>query len=350
MTRERNVAVTDRCVSDEGIAARGLRIGQPGTVLFAMYASVGATAVLRVPAVWNQAILGITPMLERSEARFVRYWLDYLRPQLDRWFRSNTQDNLNAEVVANLPFPLASTAEQRAVADFLDAETTRIDALITAKRRMMAAPRVPRARLGYRATLQSGLTVDGARDAGSDAVTRPYLRVANVQSGWLDLSTITEVTVPRAMAARCRLRDGDVLMTEGGDLDKLGRGTVWRCPVPECLHQNHVFAVRPRVGELDADYLALYTRTTFARVYFESTGVKTTNLASTNSSKIMALPIPALDLDAQRNVVAQWDDYSRISSAVRRALANQLDLLAERRQALVTAAVTGELEVPVVAA
>lgn len=75
---------------------------------------------------------------------------------------------------------------------------------------------------------------------------------------------------------------GDVLMTEGGDLDKLGRGTVWRGEIEECLHQNHVFAVRPVKERLDSRYLSLLTRSSLARRYFEGTGVKTTNLASTS--------------------------------------------------------------------
>ena len=77
------------------------------------------------------------------------------------------------------------------------------------------------------AELQTGLTVDGARDVSGDVVTRPYLRVANVQAGRLDLEHVADISVPRAIAARSRLQAGDVLMTEGGDLDKLGRGTVW---------------------------------------------------------------------------------------------------------------------------
>ncbi len=92
----------------------------------------------------------------------------------------------------------------------------------------MTTSRVPFVRLGYLATIQSGITVDGGRDAGTDAVTLPYLRVANVQDGHVDLESIAEITAPRAATRSSTLRRGDVLMTEGGDLDKLGRGTVWQ--------------------------------------------------------------------------------------------------------------------------
>ena len=68
----------------------------------------------------------------------------------------------------------------------------------------------------------------------------PYLRVANVKDGWLDLSEIKEVQATEREISDCRLEFGDVLLTEGGDPDKLGRGTYWQEKIPECIHQNHI--------------------------------------------------------------------------------------------------------------
>ncbi len=124
------VSDTDRHVSLEGIAVKRLPVGRPGTVMFAMYASLGAVAELAVTASWNQALLGIDPVEGVAVGRFVRYWLEHLRPSLGALARSNTQDNLNAEQVANLAFPVVSVDEQRAIADFLDTETVRIDKLV----------------------------------------------------------------------------------------------------------------------------------------------------------------------------------------------------------------------------
>jgi len=193
--------------------------------------------------------------------------------------------------------------------------------------------RVPFVRLGYLATIQSGITVDANRDHGSDSVTLPYLRVANVQDGHLDLKTITEIRVPRAIARSAMLRRGDVLMTEGGDLDKLGRGTVWNGEIENCLHQNHVFAVRPDRGKLMPEYLALITQTSYARAYFERTGTKTTNLASTSSSKIRDFRIPFVDFDEQRRIVDFLDaETARIDglAAARRMMRDLLMLRRER--------------------
>ena len=71
----------------------------------------------------------------------------------------------------------------------------------------------------------------------------PYLRVANVQDGFLDLSEIKTIEVLPEDVDEYHLEDGDILVTEGGDPDKLGRGAIWRGQVERCIHQNHVFRV-----------------------------------------------------------------------------------------------------------
>ncbi|MEV4497095.1 hypothetical protein AB0J84_15510 [Micromonospora arborensis] len=134
-------------------------------------------------------------------------------------------------------------------------------------------------------------------------------------------------------------------MTEGGDLDKLGRGTVWRGEIPDCLHQNHVFALRPELDRLDCEYLALMTQTVHGRCYFESTGSKTTNLASTNSSKILSFPIPLPSVSRQRELVRGARSRLEVIERARQEIDRQLALLAERHQALITAAVTGQIDV-----
>ncbi len=272
---------------------------------------------------------------------------------------------INATDIGELVVPVPALTEQRNMADFLDRETARIDALIAAKKKMgelsrereasiLSGTLVPTgvafARLGFLARLQTGLTVDGARDSGPNALSLPYLRVANVQADRLDLSAIAEISVAADLAARSTLRLGDVLLTEGGDLDKLGRGTVWRGELSNCLHQNHIFAVRPHSERLDPEYLALLTRTAHARQYFESTGTKTTNLASTNSTKILGLPVPALAIEEQRRLVQMAESLTRPTHKLRLLLGKQIELLEEHRRALITAVVTGEISVAGVAA
>ena len=93
---------------------------------------------------------------------------------------------------------------------------------------------------------------------------------------------------PPSEAERSALLDGDVLMTEGGDIDKLGRGCIWNNEIPGCLHQNHIFAVRCNRNTLDPEYLVGLMASQHGRAYFQLTAKQTTNLASTNSTTLRA--------------------------------------------------------------
>ena len=148
-----------------------------------------------------------------------------------------------------------------------------------------------------RGGIQKGKRVDG------DSLELPYLRVANVQGGWLDLAEMKTLPVSPADAIRYALQDGDVLMTEGGDIDKLGRGTVWRAPIDRCLHQNHVFAVRANLNVAIPEWLSLHTEATHGRSYFRVAAKRTSNLASVNKTQVSAFPIGAISVHEQRSAI-----------------------------------------------
>lgn len=85
----------------------------------------------------------------------------------------------------------------------------------------------------------------------------PYLRVANVQRGYLNLSEIKEIDATESEIDDLLLRPGDILFNEGGDRDKLGRGWVWEGQIETCIHQNHVFRARPLSPEFEPRLLSI---------------------------------------------------------------------------------------------
>ncbi|MGW4420788.1 restriction endonuclease subunit S [Streptosporangium sp. NPDC004631] len=372
------VAETKEKISQLGLVNSAAVLHPAGTVMLSRTASVGFSAIMGIDMATSQDFATWTcgPKLH---SRFLLHALRAMAPDLRRVAAGSTHKTIYMPDIEQLRIPLPSVEEQRRIAAFLDSETaqiSRIESLRAIQRRNLderaAAlvteilvpgalsgfverwpwvwlPEIPEdrplVRLGYTCRLQSGLTVDSSRDLGGDVVTRPYLRVANVQAGYVNLDSVAEITVPRKVADRSTLRTGDVLMTEGGDLDKLGRGTVWHGELEGCLHQNHVFALRPDPTKLEAEYLALMTQTLHGRCYFESTGVKTTNLASTNSSKILDFPIPLPSLEQQRHIVNQVDEQLSVVTRARIAIDKQSLLLHEHRRSLITAAVTGKIDV-----
>ena len=164
-------------------------------------------------------------------------------------------------------------------------------------------PVVPLRDLAY---IQTGLAMGRRPDPST--TTRPYLRVANVKDGSLDLNEMKDIVVEQDKIERYLLRYGDVLMTEGGDLDKLGRGTVWQDEIPGCLHQNHVFVVRTERGRLDPWYLVAVARSPYGRAYFLSCAKRTSNLASVNKTQLGEFPIPLMEPAVQKKWLMAYQD------------------------------------------
>jgi type I restriction enzyme S subunit len=132
----------------------------------------------------------------------------------------------------------------------------------------------------------------------------PYLRVANVQRGYLDLSEVKTILATERDIEELTLKSGDVLFNEGGDRDKLGRGWVWHDEVEGCIHQNHVFRMRPYSPDLRPELISHHGNT-FGKQWFQAAGKQTTNLASINMSMLRSFPVPVAPAEEQVEVLAQ---------------------------------------------
>lgn len=196
--------------------------------------------------------------------------------------------------------------------------------------------------LGEIAEVKGGITKDSKRQADPDLVRLPYLRVANVQRGFLDLTNMAEIGVAPARAEELRLQTGDVLLNEGGDRDKLGRGWVWEGQVPNCIHQNHVFRARLRDDAFDPYYVAILTNSRAGQRWFEENGSQTTNLASINVNTIRRFPVPALSRPEQHEVVA----LHMAAREFGRRAEEEGRLLTQLRSALLDDLLSGEHEIP----
>lgn len=190
------------------------------------------------------------------------------------------------------------------------------------------------------ADVGSGVTL-GKDVSGFKHVELPYLRVANVQDGHLDLKTIKTVKVRCDEVERYRLEHGDVLMTEGGDLDKLGRGTLWEGQIENCLHQNHIFRIRADRGQLDPRYFAFVVESDIAKRYFTRVAKRTTNLASTNKTQVRALRFPLPPLDEQDQIA----DIMSASKSRIRALKSKSEALRQLKMSLMHDLLTGTVRV-----
>lgn len=195
--------------------------------------------------------------------------------------------------------------------------------------------------LGSIASLQTGLMK--GRKFSEPTILKPYLRVANVQDGFFDLNEIKQIKIERGAEARWALKKHDVLFTEGGDFDKLGRGAVWEEQILDCLHQNHIFVVRVNDSILNPYFLSYQARSIYGKKYFLNCAKQTTNLASINSTQLKNFPVLLPSLPEQQEIVRILDRIFAREQQAREAAQNVLQRIDQMKKAILARAFRGEL-------
>jgi type I restriction enzyme S subunit len=269
-------------------------------------------------------------MLKGQEAQILRIGVK----------KGATVHSLSNGFLESLRFPLPPLDDQRRIVGLLDRAAEirrRADAARAKARAIIPAlfldtfgdpatnPKGwPVQSLNEISDIGSGLT-KGRKLNGTPILPTPYLRVANVQADRLDLTEIKMIDATDDDRVRCRLLPGDLLMTEGGDLDKLGRCAMWRGEIDLCLHQNHIFRVRMGRSVIP-DYARAFMQSEAARGYFLRVAKRTTGIASINKTQLGQLPVwvPPLPLQS-----AFAERASRIEF-----LARHLDAAAAKAEAM----------------
>lgn len=290
------------------------------------------------------------------------------------------QWDLGFDDFKNIPFLIPPLDEQAKIADYLDNGCASLDATLSKTRSSIEEYKklkqavitqavtkgvrgeremkdsgvewigeIPKewrkTQLRHCATIKSGITLGKSYSKDTILIERPYLRVANVQGGYVDLNDLATIEVTPDEDLKYRLHSGDVLMTEGGDRDKLGRGCVWHGEIEPCLHQNHVFAVQTNETILLPEFLEYLTASNVGRSYFDVTAIKTTNLACTSSSKVLAFTIPLPPIEEQIEIV----NFIKKRSLELNKLIMKKELLVQElenyKKSLIYEVVTGKREV-----
>ena len=321
---------TEEKITSEGLKRSAAKLFPSGTLLMAMYgATVGKTALLKIDAATNQAVCAIFPRADRAGTDFLRYALVYQRPEILKLRYGGAQPNISQQVIRDLVVPLPPLAEQRKIASVLGLvqraieQQERLTELTQELKKSLMHKLFTEGLRGERqkqtgidampeswkvkllrdcCLVQTGIA-KGRKVEASEALILPYLRVANVQAGHLDLSEMKTITIRRKEKDRYMLRKGDVVLTEGGDFDKLGRGFIWDSEIEDCIHQNHIFAVRVDRSQLLPEFFAHLSQSPYGKAYFLSVAHKTTNLACINTTKLKGFPVLIPTLTEQEEIV-----------------------------------------------
>lgn len=238
--------------------------------------------------------------------------------------------------VARISIPLPPLPEQRRIAEILD----KADALRTKRRAALAQldtltqsifldmfgdPATnPKGwsvrRVDEVAKVQGGLQVTRARRALPREV--PYLRVANVYRGALDLREIKSIRTTDAEIARTALAKDDLLIVEGhGNPQEIGRGALWDGSIPICVHQNHLIRVRFDLDKIAPQYACTYLNSPAGRAHLLRAGKTTSGLNTISASEVRSTPIALPSIDLQRQFAHRVEIIKGTNAAQRVSLA-----------------------------
>jgi type I restriction enzyme S subunit len=308
------------------------------------------------------AFCGIIRPKDPTQSDYISYWLR--SPDFTKWrggqARGANIQNLRFSQFEELFVPLPPLDEQRRIAARLNEQMAAVQqARQAAESQLQAARELPSAylrevfegpnaqkwqvqRLADAGEISSGITL-GRKFIGIKTQKRLYLRVANVKDGHLDLSDVYQTDVTDADIAKCTLKYGDLLLTEGGDPDKLGRGTFWEEQIPDCLHQNHIFRVRFDLSRFSPQFIAYQVGSPYGKAYFLAHAKQTTGIATINQKVLGNFPL----------IVPPFNEQVRIADAIKaklteaeilhQSLESQLAAINQLPAALLRQAFTGGL-------
>ena len=352
-----------------------------GDILVSWAATLDAFIWNKGDGLLNQHIFKAIPQEEKITSYFF-FWM--IKEAMQNMNNDNKHgifmQHVTLDVFNNFSVPLPPLSEQRRIATYLFQKISEADIMlddtlssITGYKKLKQAVitqavtkgvrgeremkdsgvewigKIPvewrKTQLRHCATIKSGITLGKSYSKDTVLIERPYLRVANVQGGYVDLNDLATIQVTPDEDLKYRLHSGDVLMTEGGDRDKLGRGCVWHGEIEPCLHQNHVFAVQTNEAVLLPEFLEYLTASDVGRSYFDVTAIKTTNLACTSSSKVLAFTIPLPPIEEQIEIVG----FIKKRSLELNKLIMKKELLVQElesyKKSLIYEVVTGKREV-----
>lgn len=301
-----------------------------GDVLISWSASLGVYVWQGEKALLNQHIFKVIFDKCDVDKSFYVHQVAAILEKAASQAHGATMKHLTKPVFDALPFYLPDLPTQQRIADTLDKVSEGIevcrrmlgelDLMVKAKFVEMFGDMLLNSKhwnecsLELLADIVSGIT-KGRKAKDENLTEVPYMAVSNVKDGHIDWTTVKTIMATTQEINQYKLQFDDVLMTEGGDPDKVGRGAIIKNPPENCIHQNHIFRVRLNEKIILPTFFAEYLQHQKAKRYFLGCAKQTTGIASINMRQLKAMPVllPPIELQEQFATFVSKTDKSRLT-------------------------------------
>ena len=308
------------------LASGDLLVGMDGEFNIARWKCDGALL--------NQRVCKLIAKKGTNE-EYLRFAMTKALKEIERRTAFVTVKHLSAKELNKLQLSVPDLSEQNRVAKILSRlekvidlrrqELQKLDNLIKARFVEMFGDMYlnskgwSEAKLESMADVVSGIT-KGRKTKSEDLTEVPYMAVSNVKDGYIDWTTVKTIEATQQEIEQYRLLADDVLMTEGGDPDKVGRGAIIKEPLENCIHQNHIFRVRLDESVVLPEFFAEYLQHQRSKRYFLGCAKQTTGIASINMTQLRALPVLIPPLSKQEEFVLFKSQVNKSKVEVQKAL------------------------------
>ena len=341
-------------ISEAALASSATSIAPVGSTLLVVRSGILAhtlpVALVTGPVAFNQDIKAVIPKSADVSSAYI-YW--FLRAKASEVVaqgvkKGATVHSVQSGFIEGLHVPMVASNEQKRIVDLL----ARAEGIVRLRHQAekKAAALIPTMfvdifgdpstnpkdwtihPLSEVADVISGVA-KGRQLAAEESIELPYMRVANVKDGHLDMSEVKTISIKKSEVEKLRIVPGDLLMTEGGDPDKLGRAALWRGEIDLCVHQNHIFKVRSHRDRLAPEYLRSLAGSAYGKAYFLRVAKKTTGIASINKTQLSAFPVllpPPAEQEKFRRQVEAVEAIIALQDAAARKAESTFDSLLAR--------------------
>ena len=318
-------------ITEKAIEKSAAKIVPTNSVMVGTRVGVGKVAINKVPMSTSQDIISLIDIDESKWSKeFICKFIQGKGSYLNSQARGATIKGIKIETLAGLQLPDITLEEQNRIADVLDIvenlislrkeQIAKLDELVKARFVEMFGDMLLNTmdwneiQLVELADVVSGIT-KGRKVKDQELIEVPYMAVSNVKDGYIDWTTVKTIMATAQEIEQYRLLPNDVLMTEGGDPDKVGRGAVIQKPLENSIHQNHIFRVRLNCSKILPTFFAEYLQHQKAKRYFLGCAKQTTGIASINMRQLRALPVlvPPLELQEKFTFFVEQTEKTKLT-------------------------------------
>lgn len=362
---------TEEHITQEAISHSSAKIYPTDTVVIAMYgATIGKVGILGIPAATNQAC-ACAIVKPSTDYKYLFYYAQSQKDDFIKKGKGGAQPNISQEIIKFHQFPLPPLAEQHRIVDRIESLFAKLDEAKEKAQAVVDSFETRKAAILHKAftgeltakwreehgvgmeswktrelaecfEIVSGIQKTPARSPKDNPV--PYLTVANVYRGRIDLSDIRYFEVNSKEIEKLKLQDKDILIVEGnGSGNEIGRCAIWHNELPLCIHQNHIIRMRRKTADILPEYALHYLNSEAGKSIMRERSKTTAGLFNLSAGKIKTIPLPMASLDEQSEIIHLIDSLLEKEQWAKESAEAALDQIDLMKKSILARAFRGEL-------